>query len=200
MLAMLAAGIALARGTISKEKAKEFCRVLSEDVPRGVASVIARESEIEALAKTIYRSEDLFYIGRGADFPAGVECSLKLKEISYIHSEAYAAGELKHGTLSLVTEGTPVIALATDPLYYDKMAGNIKEVKSRGGRVLLVCPEDFKNPQEYADEVFHIPPVLPMLSPFLTVVFAQALAYRVTLLRGYDVDHPRNLAKSVTVE
>ncbi len=146
------------------------------------------------------RHDDLFYIGRGPDFLAAAECSLKLKEISYIHSEAYAAGELKHGTLSLVTEGTPVIALATSPVHYDKMTGNIREVRSRSGYVILVCAPDFPSPGEYADDVIILPAADPLFAPLGCVVFSQLLAYETALIRGCDVDHPRNLAKSVTVE
>ncbi len=199
-LGVLAIYMALLRGRIGPERARALCLGLSRDIPSAISSVIERWDEIDLLAESIFKSNDLFYIGRGIDHPSGTECSLKLKEISYIHSEAYAAGELKHGTLSLVTEGTPVIALATDSIYYDKMAGNIREVTSRGGYVILVCPDDFPSPEEYASKVFILPKVNPMLSPFLTVVFSQLLAYRVSILRGCDVDHPRNLAKSVTVE
>lgn len=200
VLSMLAIKLGYLRGTIDAERARALCRGLSEELPRQISEIISRRNEISALAKKLYTHDDLFYIGRGPDAAAAPECSLKLKEISYIHSEAYAAGELKHGTLSLVTEGTPVIALATDPGYYDKMTGNIREVRSRGGYVILVCAPDFASPGEYADDVFILPAVDPLLSPLQSVVFSQLLAYETALLRGCDVDHPRNLAKSVTVE
>ncbi len=200
VLAMLAIKLGYLRGKIDAERARALCRLLSEDLPKQISSIIDRRNEISALAKKVYMHDNLFFIGRGPDSSAAPECSLKLKEISYIHSEAYAAGELKHGTLSLVTEGTPVIALATDPGYYDKMTGNIREVRSRGGYVILVCAPDFDSPQEYADDVFTLPANDPLLSPLQSVVFAQILAYETALMRGCDVDHPRNLAKSVTVE
>lgn len=200
VLAMLAVKLGYLRGRIGAERASELCHSLADVLPANIAEIISRRPEIAELAKKIYSHDDLFYIGRGPDCAAAPECSLKLKEISYIHSEAYAAGELKHGTLSLVTEGTPVIALATDPKYYDKMTGNIREVKSRGGYVILVAAPDFPSPDEYADDVFVLPAVDPTLSPLESAVFSQLLAYEAALLRGCDVDHPRNLAKSVTVE
>lgn len=200
ILALMAAQIALARGKMTAEQASSYCRDLTNVVPAAVSAVISRRDEIRSLAEKIFGHDDLYYIGRGLDCPAGTECSLKLKEISYIHSEAYAAGELKHGTLSLVEEGTPVIALATDRRYYDKMAGNIREVRARGGYLLLVCGQDFANPEEFSDDFFVLPAVSPAFSPLVTVAFSQILAYEAALMRGCDVDHPRNLAKSVTVE
>lgn len=200
ILAMMAVGIAHAKGKTDDETAKRYCRTLLTDLPSAVGEIISRRSEIRKLAKKIAGVSDLYYIGRGTDYPAGAECSLKLKEISYIHSESYAAGELKHGTLSLVTENTPVIALASDEKYYDKMCGNIREVRARGGHVILVCGEDFSNPKEYCEEKFVLPGSEPMFAPIPCVVFSQILAYETALLRGCDVDHPRNLAKSVTVE
>lgn len=200
ILALIAAQIALARGKMTAEAAAGFCRELVNGVPAAIASILSRRNEIKDLAEKIYNNSDLYFIGRGPDFPAGTECSLKLKEISYIHSEAYAAGELKHGTLSLVEEGTPVVALATDNRYYDKMAGNIREVRARGGYLLLVCEPDFPHPEEYSDDSFILPAVPPVFSPLVSVTFSQILAYETAIMRGCDVDHPRNLAKSVTVE
>lgn len=200
VLAMLAIKLGYLRGKINADRTRALCSEISSTLPRHISGIIARGDEIDTLAQKLYTHNDIFFIGRGADAVAAPECSLKLKEISYIHSEAYAAGELKHGTLSLVTDGTPVIALATEPGYYDKMTGNIREVRSRGGYVMLVCAPDFPSPEEYADDVFVLPAADPLLSPLQSVVFSQLLAYRTALLRGCDVDHPRNLAKSVTVE
>ncbi len=199
-LTMLALKLGCLRGRTESSEARRLCREMSDTLPQNIAGIITRRDEIRGLAKKIYTRNDLFYIGRGQDFAAAAECSLKLKEISYVHSEAYAAGELKHGTLSLVTDGTPVIAIATDPHYYDKMTGNIREVRSRGGYVILVSAPDFASPEEYADDVFVLPAVSPVISALESVVFSQLLAYEVAVLRGCDVDHPRNLAKSVTVE
>lgn len=197
---ILAVSIAKAKGLISYEQAKNICHDLSNGIPEAIEDILSRRDEIKTIAQEIYKHDDLYFIGRGPDNFAGIECSLKLKEISYVHSEAYAAGELKHGTLSLIVDGTPVIALACDERYYDKMIGNIREVTSRSGRVVLVCQNDFPSPYEYADRVFVIPKVSPMLSPLVSVVFSQLMAYEVAILRNCDVDHPRNLAKSVTVE
>ena len=200
ILALMAAQIAYARGKMTAEDAAEYCRGLVNDVPAAISAIIARLDEIKALSAKIYDNSDLYFIGRGPDCPAGTECSLKMKEISYIHSEAYAAGELKHGTLSLIEQNTPVIALATDKRYYDKMTGNIREVRARGGYVLLACEPDFATPEEYSDDSFILPSVPAVFSPLVSVGFAQILAYEAALMRGCDVDHPRNLAKSVTVE
>ena len=200
MLAMIAVKLALIKGKMSEADAKDYCRELSQNVPKAVSEIISRQEEIREIAKMIKDKEDIYFIGRGPDYPAGSECSLKLKEISYIHSEAYAAGELKHGTLSLIEQGTPVIALASDKRYYDKTAGNVREVKARGGFVVLVCGKDFPDKEEYSDCTFILPDVSNYFTPITTVVFSQLLAYETALLRGNDVDHPRNLAKSVTVE
>jgi glucosamine--fructose-6-phosphate aminotransferase (isomerizing) len=142
----------------------------------------------------------LIFIGRGLDYSMSLEGSLKLKEISYVHSEAYPAGELKHGTISLITPDFPVIALATQDDLYEKMISNIKEVKARGAKVLLVCRENAPYIQDVADMVFTLPEVRNELMPFLSIVPMQLFAYYSSVLRGCDVDKPRNLAKSVTVE
>lgn len=197
---VLAVSIALAKGLISRQRAKSICLDLATQIPEAIKNILLRRDEIKTIAQEIYLHDDLYFIGRGPDHSAGIECSLKLKEISYIHSEAYAAGELKHGTLSLIEEGTPVIALANDQRYYDKMTGNIREVTARSGKVVLVCQNDFPSPSEYADMVFAIPQTTSLLSPLVSVVFSQLLAYEVAILRNCDIDHPRNLAKSVTVE
>ena len=197
---ILAVSIARAKHLISREQAKSICLDLAEGVPAAIENILSRRDEIKTIAQEIYLQDDLYFIGRGPDHSAGVECSLKLKEISYIHSEAYAAGELKHGTLSLIEDGTPVIALASDKRYYDKMTGNIREVTARSGKVVLVCGDDLPSSAAYADMVFVLPRVSPLLSPLVSVVFSQFLAYEVAVLRNCDIDHPRNLAKSVTVE
>ncbi len=200
LLGMVAVRLALSRGRIDAEQARLLCRELESEAPAALDSVIARQDEIQTAADRIGAREDVFFIGRGPDSPAACECSLKLKEISYIHSDAYPAGELKHGTLALVEPGTPVIALASDSAYYDKMIGNIREVRARGGEVILVCGADFPAPEALSDCVFRLPRTGRLTAPLLTVAFAQLLAYEVATRRGCDVDHPRNLAKSVTVE
>ncbi len=197
---LIATAISHSKGTITDAFAKNFLTVLSTDVPAAISNVISRREEIGMIAKEIVDKSDLYFIGRGCDYAASIESSLKLKEISYIHSEAYAAGELKHGTLSLITDGVPVVALACDEKYHDKMIGNIRETRSRGAFVILVCKDSIKEPESYSDRVFLIPSLDGTFTPFVSVVFSQILAYETAFLGGYDIDRPRNLAKSVTVE
>ncbi|MFZ5649911.1 MAG: SIS domain-containing protein, partial [Bacillota bacterium] len=145
-------------------------------------------------------SRSTFFIGRGLDHTVAMEGALKLKEISYIHAEAYAAGELKHGTLALIVEDVPVIALATQQELFEKMVSNIKEVKARDAKVMALAMSGIKDIEKVADHVLEIPSTHPLLAPVLAVVPLQLLAYRMAVARGCDVDQPRNLAKSVTVE
>lgn len=158
------------------------------------------DQDYVSLAQKIYQANDIYFIGRGIDYALSMEGSLKLKEISYIHSEAYAAGELKHGTISLIDDGTPVIAIATDDTLWEKTVSNAKEVKARGAKVILVTTDDKNLVGDFCDETIMIPKVHPMLQPLLTVLPLQRLAYEVAKLRGCDIDKPKNLAKSVTVE
>lgn len=153
----------------------------------------------EDLAVKLYRKEDIYFIGRGVDYAIAMEGSLKLKEISYIHSEAYPAGELKHGTISLINDGTPVVAIATDKDLYLKTISNAKEVNARGAYTILVTNKEVENDEVYS-ELILIPKVNPILEPILTIVPLQMLAYEIAKLRGNDIDKPKNLAKSVTVE
>lgn len=153
----------------------------------------------EDLAVKLYRKDDIYFIGRGVDYAIAMEGSLKLKEISYIHSEAYPAGELKHGTISLINDGTPVVAIATDKDLYLKTISNAKEVNARGAYTILVTNKEVENDGVYS-ELILIPKVNPILEPILTIVPLQMLAYEIAKLRGNDIDKPKNLAKSVTVE
>ncbi len=201
ILALLAVGTARSRGLLTDEEAKARTDALLNRLPEALEEVIAREDEIAALAPTLAPAEHLFYIGRGIDYDAVVEGSLKLKEISYIHSEAYAAGELKHGTISLIEPGVPVIAVSTDPEVAAKMASNMREVHARGGTVIAFCtPATEKEIAANADTVFVINENDPTLAPLCAVTALHALAYHIARVRGCDVDKPRNLAKSVTVE
>lgn len=152
------------------------------------------------IARKIYKNDDIFFLGRGIDYASVMEGSLKLKEISYIHSEAYPAGELKHGTISLVEEGTPVISVITNNYIKDKTISNIKEVISRGAKSYIICTDDIDISTEYYDEIIKVPSNSPLLKPILIIIPLQLLAYEVARLNGYDIDKPRNLAKSVTVE
>ena len=169
-------------------------------LPEQVEALLEQSDSIKTYAEQIAVHNNLFFIGRGLDYAIALEGSLKLKEISYIHSEAYAAGELKHGTLALIEEGIPVIALATQDDLFEKTVSNIIEVKARGAYVLGIANEGDSELIKSVDHVLHIPRTLPLLSPALSIIPLQLLSYYASLARGNDVDKPRNLAKSVTVE
>ncbi|HCW51385.1 MAG TPA: glutamine--fructose-6-phosphate aminotransferase, partial [Clostridiales bacterium] len=155
---------------------------------------------IRETARLLAGWDDVFYIGRGLDWAVAMEGQLKLKEISYIHAEAYPAGELKHGTLALIEEDVPVIAVVTQPDLREKTISNIREVKARGGHVIAVAAADDGEIADHADEVIRLPVTHPLLMPVLAAIPLQLLAYYAAVERGCDVDKPRNLAKSVTVE
>ncbi|HHY94718.1 MAG TPA: glutamine--fructose-6-phosphate transaminase (isomerizing) [Firmicutes bacterium] len=199
VLTLLALHAARARGVLSQEEATALGREL-RNLPALVQEALAGEPQIRAVAKEVAGHEHVFFIGRGLDFAVAQEAQLKLKEISYIHAEAYAAGELKHGTLALVVEGTPVVALATQPSLWEKTVSNVEEVRARGGRVILVTAGRPGPHPAGAEHVIGLPPVNPWLAPLVAVVPMQLLAYWAAVARGCDVDKPRNLAKSVTVE
>ncbi|TBL72443.1 glutamine--fructose-6-phosphate transaminase (isomerizing) [Paenibacillus thalictri] len=171
-----------------------------EKLPLQLVSMLRNMNPIRQVAERIAENDHLFFIGRGLDCSLAMEASLKLKEISYIHSEAYAAGELKHGSLALIEENTPVIALATQEELLEKTASNIKEVKARGAYVIALALEGCTGLEKVADQVIYVPRTHPLLTPALAVVPLQMLAYYAASFRGNDVDKPRNLAKSVTVE
>jgi glucosamine--fructose-6-phosphate aminotransferase (isomerizing) len=173
---------------------------MMEQLPAQVESILEDTRRVQRIAGELADCRSLFFIGRGLDYMVAMEASLKLKEISYIHSEAYPAGELKHGSLALIEEGTPVIAIATQEALLEKTLSNIKEVKARGAYVIGVALEGNLNMAKTADEVIYIPRTHALLTPALSVIPLQLLAYYAALARGNDVDKPRNLAKSVTVE
>ncbi len=197
---LLAAKLALFLGAMEEETVREICSSLLNDVPAALTVTFGLHETIKEIAKGIYKNDNLFYIGRGIDYALSVEGSLKLKEISYIHSEAYAAGELKHGTISLITEGTPVIALATSNLLYDKTVSNIRECSSRGADVLFICHSDAHSPENVANTVLRLPKCSEYAQILSSMIAMQLLSYEIAVLRGCDIDKPRNLAKSVTVE
>lgn len=197
---LLSFELAFAKGKIDENECKRLTAELMA-MPERIANIIKSVDEIsKEAAKELISAESLLYIGRGFDYALSMEGSLKLKEISYIHSECYAAGELKHGTISLITDGMPVIAVATQSDLFDKTISNIKEVKARGAKVLLVCTEGFEVGEDVADEIIRVPASEEMLMPMSAIVPLQLVAYYSSVLRGNDVDKPRNLAKSVTVE
>ncbi|MGF9912683.1 glutamine--fructose-6-phosphate transaminase (isomerizing) [Paenibacillus ehimensis] len=201
LIAFYLLGLYLAQtlGTVDEAYIAEVVAGLQE-LPEKVESILAQADTIKAIAEQVSTHDNLFFIGRGLDYAVALEGSLKLKEISYIHSEAYAAGELKHGTLALIEEGIPVIALATQDDLFEKTVSNIKEVKARGAHVFGIHAEGDAELAKVVDHTFAIPATLPLLTPALSVVPLQLLAYYASLARGNDVDKPRNLAKSVTVE
>lgn len=201
LLYLLALRLALVRGTMTQAEVRRACAQLLEDVPVAVEKTLELSPHIRDIATRLTSADHAFYIGRDLDSALCTEGSLKLKEISYIHSEAYAAGELKHGTISLVTEGTPVVALATQPHVWEKTVSGIREVKSRGAFVILVTTPDLAaNCDLPADRILLLPANTQPASLFAAATALQLLAYHVSALRDLDVDKPRNLAKSVTVE
>lgn len=192
--------LAEVRGTQTEAQVTKILAAM-QSLPEQVEEILAQKEAIKGYAEQISEHKNLFFIGRGVDYAVAQEGSLKLKEISYIHSEAYAAGELKHGTLALIEEGVPVIALATQEAVLEKTVSNIKEVKARGADVLAIThQEHLTDLLRSVDQVFVIPKTLPMLTAALSVVPLQLLSYYASLALGHDVDKPRNLAKSVTVE
>lgn len=196
---LLAAKFSQLKGTLSENEVRSFCGKLME-IPDLLETVLEQADNCQYFASKFQNARDLFFIGRGVDYSLSLEGSLKLKEISYIHSEAYAAGELKHGTISLITDEVPVVAIATQQALYEKMISNVKEVKARGAKVLLICREDAPEQKDITSYQLRIPLVDDILMPLLTTIPLQLFAYYTAVLRGCDVDKPRNLAKSVTVE
>ena len=191
--------LALANGSISEAECRRLTALLQE-VPDQIEHILAHKEMTQLIASELITADSLLYIGRGLDYALSMEGSLKLKEISYIHSESYAAGELKHGTISLITENMPVIAVATQTGLLEKTISNIKEVKARGAKVILVCKESYEPEKDVADLRFSVPDFEDILMPMLAVVPLQLIAYYTAVHKGTDVDKPRNLAKSVTVE
>ena len=196
---MLALYMAEIKKSIAAERTAELVAQLHE-IPAQVSEILSDVDPIKTFAKQYGFNEDVFYIGRGLDYAVSLEGALKLKEISYIHAEAYAAGELKHGTLALIVEGVPVIALATQRNVYEKTLSNIKEVKARDAVVIGIAAEGDTELEKYVDHVMHVPATDEFIMPILSVIPLQLLAYYAAITRGCDVDKPRNLAKSVTVE
>ena len=196
---LLAFMLAYANGKITEQEYRVYTEKLVS-MPDVIEDTLGLESQCQFVASKLLNADSLLYIGRGLDYALSMEGSLKLKEISYIHSESYAAGELKHGTISLITEGMPVIAVATQSSIIDKTISNIKEVKSRGAMVILVCSQDVVVEDGVCDHIIRLPEADELLMPMAAVVPLQLIAYYTAVLKGNDVDKPRNLAKSVTVE
>ena len=196
---MIALDLAMTKGTITEEEYFNMIEKLKE-MPAKVEKVLECDKLVEEIAAEIKDKNDMFYLGRGLDYALAMEGSLKIKEISYMHAEAFAAGELKHGTIALIEEGTPVLVIATQEQLFDKMLSNMQEVKARGARVIAIAKEHNKEVEKSADRVIYIPEVEDMFASIPAVVPMQLLSYHVSKMRGCDIDKPRNLAKSVTVE
>ncbi len=198
-LYLIAGRLAFVRGLMDAEQHKAFCASLAA-LPDLVQKTLECKEQMQFLATRYNNRASVFFLGRGLDYAAAMEASLKLKEISYIHSEAYAAGELKHGTISLIEDGTLVVALATQHELYEKTVSNIREVTSRGAEVILIAGADFTGDESACRHVVRLPECPAILSASLSIVPLQLLAYYIAVERSCDVDKPRNLAKSVTVE
>jgi len=195
--------VALYLARLNGKMSVEEYRVIRDELlnlPEKAEEVLNRKEEIQKFAAKNYGHKDIFYLGRGLDFAVALEGALKIKEISYIHAEAYAAGELKHGPIALIDKGVPVIALATQEDLFEKMVSNIKEVVTRGAKVLGIAFDGHEDIEKVVDQTVYIPKTLPLLAPVLSVIPLQLLSYYTAVERGCDVDKPRNLAKSVTVE
>ncbi|MBN1384458.1 MAG: glutamine--fructose-6-phosphate transaminase (isomerizing) [Elusimicrobia bacterium] len=196
---LLAVYFGLIKGRITKTSAIKFIDSFIQ-IPRDILIILNKEKEIISLAKKYYKKFDFLYLGRGLNYPIALEGALKLKEISYIHAEGYPAGEMKHGPIALIDERMPVVCIATKGKIYNKILSNIEEVKAREGIVIAVATEGDKMIKEKADHVIYVPETEEILYPILNIIPLQLLAYHIGVLRGCDVDQPRNLAKSVTVE
>lgn len=200
VLAVLTIAIARARNTMSPKREADLLASLL-DLPSRAAEVFSRQGAIQDMAASVAEARDVLYLGRGICFPVALEGALKLKEISYIHAEAYAAGEMKHGPISLIDKDVPIVVIAPSTILFDKTLSNIQEAKARGGRIMAFTDEKgAERLSGIAEHMVILPDVDPFVAPILYTIPVQILAYEVALRRGTDVDQPRNLAKSVTVE
>ncbi|MCG3158039.1 MAG: Glutamine--fructose-6-phosphate aminotransferase [isomerizing] [bacterium] len=184
---------------MSASKGRETVQAM-QALPRQVEQILQQREQVREIAKIYHQSGNFLYLGRGYNFPVALEGALKLKEISYIHAEGYPAAEMKHGPIALIDENMPVVFIATKDSTYDKIISNIEEVRARRGRVIAIATAGDQEIKRHTDHVIYIPPTIEMLMPILTIIPLQLLAYYIAILRGCDVDQPRNLAKSVTVE
>ena len=199
VLTLLALKLAKQRGEFSESKFHEYLTEM-ENIPHKVEQALESNPLVEIISEVYKDSTNCLYLGRGYNFPVALEGALKLKEISYIHAEGYPAAEMKHGPIALIDEQMPVIVIATNNGHYEKVVSNIQEIKSRSGRIIAVVTEGDTQVRELADHVVEVPDTLESLSPLLTTIPLQLLSYHIAVMRGCNVDQPRNLAKSVTVE
>jgi glutamine---fructose-6-phosphate transaminase (isomerizing) len=198
-ITLLALYLGEVKGSISLEDRKAYLSALQR-ISKLAEETLSLEKQIEKIAKTYSRFNNFLYLGRGIHYPIALEGALKLKEISYIHAEGYPAGEMKHGPIALIDENLPVVALAMRDKVYDKVVSNLEEVKAREGKVISITQAKDERLIKTSDAIIEVPATLPLLQPILSVIPLQLLAYHIAVLRGCDVDQPRNLAKSVTVE
>lgn len=187
------------RGMLTDDEA-QTCRGALQKLPYQMEDILACREVMQHMASRLFRKEHAYFIGRGTDHASALEGALKLKEVSYIHAEGFAAGELKHGSIALIEPCTPVIALLTDLRYFGKMHTAIREVRARGAQVMAITLAGHPIPEDLAEPVFYLPKTVPLLQPALTALPLQLLAYYTAAMRGCPIDQPRNLAKSVTVE
>ena len=199
VLTLMALRLARAMGTMSSEDYRVHLRQL-ELIPDKVREVLKTDEHVKQIASIYKDASNCLYLGRGFNFPVALEGALKLKEISYIHAEGYPAAEMKHGPIALIDKDMPVIVIATNKGHYEKVVSNIQEIKSRNGQIIAVVTEGDVTVKEIADHVIEIPETEEALSPLLTTIPLQLLSYYIAVMRGCNVDQPRNLAKSVTVE
>lgn len=198
-LYMLACVLGRARGTLGDRHYRKRVNELSR-IPDLAGRVLDHDQEYQDLAGQFFKAQDFLFIGRGINYPVALEGALKLKEISYIHAEGYPAGEMKHGPIALIDESMPVLAIVTKDALYDKMVSQVEQAKARGGVVIALATEGDEAIREKADYVIYVPEAPPLLAPIINVIPLQLLSYHIAVRRGCDVDQPRNLAKSVTVE
>jgi glucosamine--fructose-6-phosphate aminotransferase (isomerizing) len=198
-LELLALTLAQVRGTLSADEIDQIMESLHR-LPGMIEEVLKREKEVDEVAQALVAARDFFYLGRNVGFPVALEGALKLKELSYLHAEGYPAGELKHGPIALIEPGTVVVGVATRNPLWDKFQSNIAEVKSRGATIVLVANDGDERAEALADHVLWVPAADQLLAPVVDIVPLQLFAYRLARLHGHDVDRPRNLAKTVTVE
>ncbi len=199
MLTLIALKLAHENGTLSQSKYHEYLAEL-ESIPSKVEKALLYNPLVEEISRIYMDSSNCLYLGRGYNFPVALEGALKLKEISYIHAEGYPAAEMKHGPIALIDEHMPVVVIATKKGHYEKVVSNIQEIKSRKGKIIAIVTEGDKSVKELADHVIEVPETSESLSPLLTTIPLQLLSYHIAVMRGCNVDQPRNLAKSVTVE
>ncbi len=198
-LYLFAIGMGKARGKISSDLSMDLLKELLL-LPGKVEEALSIDEEISSIAKEVFKAKGFLYLGRGINYPIALEGALKLKEISYIHAEGYAAGEMKHGPIALIDEELPVIVIAPKDKLFQKLISNIQEVKSRGGKVLAITDDSINEISKISDRCITVPHTNTYLTPVMMAIPVQLIAYHVGVLRGCDVDQPRNLAKSVTVE